>query len=131
MRLETIPLILGILVALPGLALIADAWMPDGTFVPTERRRRDRAERHRVGEAIVGVGILCLAAALMGRDVWRYATVAVLAGVVCVIVGTVMNWRLIRESVTFRGAARRGHGGMARPGTEGGQPAASKRIPPA
>lgn len=111
MRLETIPLILGILVALPGFALIADAWLPDGSFAPAERRRRERAERSKVGEAVVGVGILCVAAALVGRDSFRFATIIILAGVVLVTIGTVMNWRLLRELVTHRGAARRGDGG--------------------
>lgn len=111
MRLETLPLILGILVALPGFALIADAWLPDGSFVPTERRRRERAERSRAGEAVVGVGILCVAAALVGRDSFRFATIIILAGVVLVTIGTVMNWRLLRELVTHRGPARRNAGG--------------------
>ena len=110
MRLEHLPIILGILVGLVGASLLADAWLPDNTFVLHDRRRRQRAERHRGGEAMVGVGALCVAAAFIGRDSWRYGTVAVLLGTVLVVAGAILNWRFLRELITFRGAARRGQG---------------------
>jgi hypothetical protein len=108
MRLEHIPIILGALVALIGLGFIADGWMPDTGTPSTERRRRMRTERNRVGEAIVGLGILCMAAALIGRDTWRYGTVSVLAGGVLIVLGAIMNAAFLKESVVFRGPARRG-----------------------
>lgn len=107
MWIETIPLILAAIVALVGVGLVADAVLADGNFVPVERRRRARAERHRAGEFVVGVGVLCLAAALWGRDVWRYGNVAVLIGAVLVLVGAVMNGRYLGELFSFRGPARR------------------------
>jgi hypothetical protein len=103
MRIELIPLILAGLVALVGLGLLADAWLPEDYYVTHERRRRRRTERHRGGEALVGGGVLALA----GRDSWRYGTVAILAGVFLLTVGAGLNWRYLRELLAFRGPSRR------------------------
>jgi hypothetical protein len=110
MRLEHIPLIIGAIVALIGLGFIADALMADSASPAHERRRRMRAERSRPGETIVGVGVLCIAAALIGRDTWRYGTVAVLAGSVMILVGVILNRTFLKEMLFFRGPARRGDG---------------------
>ena len=107
MRLEHIPLIIGAIVALIGLAFIADGLMADTARPTTERRRRMRAERSRAGETIVGLGTLCMAAALIGRDTWRYGTVAVLTGGVLLLVGIILNRSFLREALFFRGPARR------------------------
>jgi hypothetical protein len=121
MRIELIPLIVAAVVALVGLGLLADAWLPEDFYVTHERRRRRRAERHRVGEGLVGGGVLALAGALAGRDIWRYGTVAVLVGVVLVVAGAVLNWRYLRELLAFRGPARRAE--PVAPSTEeSGQP---------
>ena len=58
MRIETIPLIIGLLVALVGLGLVADAWIPEDVPGFRERRRRQRTERHLGGEAAIGLGVL-------------------------------------------------------------------------
>ena len=107
MRIELLPLIVAAVVALVGLGLLADAWLPEDYYVTRERRRRRRTERHRVGEALVGGGMLALAAALAGRDSWRYGTVAVIAGVLLLTVGAGLNWRYLRELLAFRGPTRR------------------------
>jgi hypothetical protein len=107
-RLEDIPTVLGGLVALFGLWLLWDALLADR--VPPlrrERRRRPRADRDRLGEAALGLGTLCLAAALVGRDTWRYGTVAVLAGTILLIGGAALNFRFLRELLLFAGPARR------------------------
>ena len=57
MRLEQIPVLLGVLVAILGLGMVLDAQLPDG-MVRREQRRRERAERHRGGQTLVGLGIL-------------------------------------------------------------------------
>lgn len=108
MSLETIPLILGGLVVLAGLALVADGLVSDSERRVVERRRRARAERSRVGEVAVGAGLLLVGASLVGGDTWRWATVAVLAGAVLLVLGAALNGRYLRERLTFRGAARRG-----------------------
>ena len=108
MRVETIPLILGSLVALLGLGVIADAWLPEHVLYHSERRRRTRAERDLGGETSIGLGVLCMAAALIGRDTWRYSTVAVLAGTFLLIVGAWLNRSYLRERISNRGELRRG-----------------------
>jgi hypothetical protein len=107
-RVETIPLILGVLVALVGVGLIADAWLPERVFNRGERRRKARAERHLVGEAAIGIGMLCMAAALIGRDTWSYGTVAVIVGTLLFLVGAWLNREYLKERITNRGALRRG-----------------------
>ena len=119
MRIELLPLIFAGLVALVGLGLLADAWLPEDYYVTHERRRRRRTERHRGGEALVGGGVLALAAALAGRDSWRYATVAILAGVLLLTLGAGLNWRYLRELLAFRGPSRRAEPAAAEPDDAG------------
>ena len=95
MRLEIIPLILGGLFALIGLALVLDGWAPDD-IVASERRRRPRRDRDRFGEALVGLGVIAMAGAFIGRDTWRYSTVAVIAGAVLMLWGAKRNASYIR-----------------------------------
>ena len=108
MRFETIPLILGVLVGLVGLAILADAWLPEELTFSGERRRQERTERSVTGEAGIGLAVLCMAAALIGRDSWPYETVTVMAGTVLFIVGAVMNRRFLRDRIVNRGKLRRG-----------------------
>ena len=133
MRIELVPLILGVLVGLAGLGLVVDAYLPDSAPRIAERRRRERAERSRGGEMAIGAGLVALAAALVGRDGWRFGTVAVLVGIGLVLVGVGMNARYLREALTFRGAARRGRSAdrrpdpAPRPGSDAGPPPATGR----
>jgi hypothetical protein len=108
MELEIVPLVMGALVALVGLGLVADGLLADSEVRVAERRRRARAERSRHGEALIGLGMLALAAALAGRDLWRWSTVAVLAGIAFLLVGAVMNRAFLAERLSNRGPARRG-----------------------
>ena len=107
MRIETLPLILGVLVALLGIGIIFDAWTSDATSVSTERRRRPRVERHRNGEALIGLGVLALAGAFIGRDNWRYSVLVVIIGAVFLLVGAILNRRYIGELFVNRGPLRR------------------------
>ena len=107
MRVELIPVIFGILVGIFGLLLIADARLPDRASYVSERRRRVRAERSRGGELLVGAGTMCMAAALIGRDAWRYGAISVIVGAILILVGAVMNFRYLRELFSFRGPSRR------------------------
>ncbi len=97
MRLEHIPLILGVLFVVAGAALIADALLREQPLMVTDRRKRSRAPRHRGGQVAIGVGTLAVAAALFGRDGWRYGTVAVLLGVVAFGIGVWLNWAYVRD----------------------------------
>jgi hypothetical protein len=110
MRLEQLPILLGVLVALIGLTILLDAWQAGGVAPLRERRRRTRAVPHKAGQSLVAIGTLCMAAALMGRDTWRWATISVLMGSALLIIGAIMNRQYLKEVLLFRGAARRGQG---------------------
>lgn len=110
MKLEQLPIILGVLIALVGLAIALDAWQPGGVTPFRERRRRTRAVPHKAGQTLVALGTLCMAASLIGRDTWRWGTIAVLAGSSLLVIGAIMNRAYLKEVLLFRGAARRGVG---------------------
>ena len=110
-RLELIPLILGGLFGLIGFGLLVDAWTPDHVIVKRERRRSPRTERSRGGEAAIGLGVMCMAAALIGRDTWPYSVVAVIAGAALLFLGTLASRRFLGASISRRGALRRRSGG--------------------
>lgn len=107
MRLEIIPLIVGVIVCLIGLAIVFDAWTPDDVIVKRERRRRPRLERSRGGEAAIGFGIICMGAAFLGRDTWRYSVIAVIIGAVLLLLGTLRNRHYLGQAISNRGALRR------------------------
>jgi hypothetical protein len=110
MKLEQLPILIGVLVALFGLTILLDAWQAGGVAPLRERRRRVRAVPNKAGQTLVGLGTLCMAAALIGRETWRWGTIAVLTGIALLLVGAVMNRAYLREALLFRGAARRGEG---------------------
>ncbi|MEO7042399.1 MAG: hypothetical protein ABI035_09075 [Gemmatimonadaceae bacterium] len=103
---EYIPIGAGILLVLVGLAFIWDALGPQLVGPMRDRRRRARAEINLAGELAAGAGIALLGVALIGRD-WRLETVTVLVGTICIIAGTLKNWKYFRELFLFRGSARR------------------------
>ena len=107
MRIETFPLIVGAIVCLIGLALVFDAWTPDEVIVKRERRRRPRIERSRGGEASIGFGVICMGAAFLGRDTWRYSVIAVILRSVLLLLGTVSNRHYLGQAISNRGALRR------------------------
>lgn len=72
-----------------------------------ERRRRQRAELNRTGELFVALGTASLAAALVGRDNWRWGNIAVFSAVALLIVGAALNREFLRQMLLFRGASRR------------------------
>ena len=110
MKLEQLPILIGILVALIGLTILLDAWQAGGVSPLRERRRRTRAVPNKAGQSLVALGTLCMAAALMGRDTWRWGTISVLAGAALLIIGVILNRQYLKEVLLFRGAARRGTG---------------------
>jgi hypothetical protein len=110
MRIEQLPLLLGVLVALGGLTILLDAWQAGGVAPLRERRRRTRAVPNKGGQTLVAFGTMCMAAALLGRDTWRWGTISVLAGSALLVIGAILNRAYLREVLLFRGAARRGEG---------------------
>ena len=107
MKLEQLPILLGILVLLVALAIGYDSMSPEERRPFKERRRRKRADLNRGGELLVAMGTASMAAALMGRDSWRWGTIAVFIGVALLIVGASLNRPFLRELLLFRGASRR------------------------
>ena len=106
MRVEDIPVVLGAVIAIIGVALMWDAWGPQTLGPLRERRRRARASLDTPGELMAGLGVLLLGAALIGRD-WRFETITVLAGTFFILVGALRNRKYFREVFLFRGSARR------------------------
>lgn len=107
MRLEHIPIVLGVLVCLIAAGIIYDAASPERARPFRERRRRQRAELDTAGEVLVGLGTACMGAALIAPELWRWGTIVILSGVVLIVLGAIMNRRFLREMLLFRGAARR------------------------
>ena len=107
MRLEYIPIVLGAIAALIGALLLYDAASPEGARPLRERRRRARAEINVPGEVLAGLGTLCLAAAFVGADQWRWTTVLVIIGTLLLIAGAILNRAFLREMLLFRGSSRR------------------------
>ncbi|HEX4682965.1 MAG TPA: hypothetical protein VH277_09665 [Gemmatimonadaceae bacterium] len=107
MSLEFIPVIVGALLGLLGLCLLFDAWTPDDIIVKGERRRHARVERSRGGETWIGLGVVGMAAAFIGRDTWKYSVIAVIAGAAFLLLGILMNWRYLGARISNRGALRR------------------------
>ncbi|MFI5242564.1 MAG: hypothetical protein ACHQRL_06110 [Gemmatimonadales bacterium] len=99
MRIETVPLLLGIIVFLVAAAMIADAVVGDESSILGERRSRARPARSKPGQIIFGTGMICVAAALIGRDQWRFTTLTIAVAVVLVVIGVGLNIRYIRGSV--------------------------------
>jgi hypothetical protein len=110
MKLEHFPVVLGVLVCLIAAGIVYDAVSPERIRPFRERRRRRRAEVLRSGELLAGLGTLCMGAALIGSDSWRWGTIVVFGGVLLIIAGGVINRHYIRELLLYRGAARRGQG---------------------
>jgi len=91
MRLEIVPLILGVLLGLLGLALVLDAWLLDDVAFGRERRSSPRRERDRVGEAMVGLGVISMAMAFFALDFWKYRILTVIAGSILLLWGAAKN----------------------------------------
>lgn len=107
MKLEQLPILFGVLVLLVALAIGYDSISPEERRPFKERRRRQRADLNRGGELLVAMGTASMAAALIGRDSWRWGTIAVFIGVALLIAGALLNRTFLRELLLFRGAARR------------------------
>ena len=107
MKLEQLPILLGIIVLLIALAIGYDSMSPEERRPFRERRRRKRADLNRGGELLVAMGTASMAASLIGRDSWRWGTVAVFVGVALLLAGGLLNRPFLKELLFFRGASRR------------------------
>lgn len=96
MRIELLPILLGLAAVAIGIALVVDSVVPDGTFFPVERRRGQRPPRNCLGEGLLGAAIVFLGASLIGRDSWPYTTLSVLLAVALGAAGVALNWQYLR-----------------------------------
>ncbi len=110
MRLEYIPVVLGVLILIVAGGIIYDAVSPEARRPFRERRRRQRAEIDTAGEWLVGLGVACLGISMIGNEVWRWTTIVVISGIVLIVLGALLNRAYLRETLLFRGVARRGEG---------------------
>jgi len=117
-KLEQFPILLGLLVLLIALAIGYDSMSPEERRPFRERRRRKRADLNRGGELLVAMGTASMAAALIGRDSWRWGTIAVFIGVALLVAGASLNRSFLRELLLFRGVSRRAPGDETPPTTE-------------
>lgn len=129
MKLEQFPIVLGVLVLLIALAIAYDSMSPEERRPFRERRRRQRADLNRTGELFVALGTACLAAALIGRDSWRWGNIAVFTAVALLIVGAAFNHQFLRELLFFRGASRRAVADETAPGNSNSGDKASPTRP--
>jgi hypothetical protein len=106
MGFHTLTILLALAAALAGLALIADAVIPEATLVSVERRSRPRPERHHLGEALLGLGIICVGIMLFADEAWGYQNLVMLLAVVFVAVGVGLNIKYVR-GLAFGPAAGR------------------------
>src|SRR5579862_2958393 len=98
--------VLGLLATITAVFLVLDATIAPVPPPLEERRRRERAPRSRLGEALLAIGLAGMAVALFGMG--RYwAVIAALVGLGGLILGAWLNRKLLIESLRFRGAARR------------------------
>jgi hypothetical protein len=107
MKLEQVPIVLGVLVCLIAAAIVYDAVSPDAARPFRERRRRQRAEINTPGEWLVALGTACIGASLIGRDEWRWSVIAVITGATLLVLGGILNRQFLKEMLLFRGASRR------------------------
>ena len=126
MKLEQFPILMGVLVFLIALAIAYDSMSPEERRPFRERRRRQRADLNRTGELFVALGTACVAAALIGRDNWRWGNIAVFAAVALLVVGAALNHQFLKELLLFRGASRRATEDERAPGLAG---SADKGVP--
>jgi hypothetical protein len=105
-RIEDVPIVIGCIIVAIGLAVMWDAWGPQPIGPMRDRRRRERANVDTAGELISGIGIALFGVALIGRD-WRLETPTIIAGAICLIIGSLRNRKYFREAFLFRGAVRR------------------------
>lgn len=106
MWIEILPRIVGA-VALPvGLWLLVDAFLPERPPA-VERRRRPRAPRSRVGQALFALGVLVLAGTLAVGESWHDATRGVIVASVFLVAGVAFDARHLAGFLAGSSRARR------------------------
>lgn len=95
---EVLPFIGGLVAAVVGGALVADAALRDEPF-GVERRRETRPERNRVGQGCLGGSLVCTALVLLSGGGSPFSVAATFIGIALVTAGVVLNWRYLVDLV--------------------------------
>ena len=95
---EVLPFLGGLLAAIAGGALVADAALIDEP-VAAERRKAPRPERSRVGQACLGASLVCAALVLLSGGASPFAIAATFVGTALLVAGVVLNWHYLLDLI--------------------------------
>lgn len=103
---EVIPFLGGLLAAIAGGALVADAALIDEP-VGTERRKARRPQRNRLGQGCLGGSLVCTALVLLSGGGSPFAIAATFIGIALLVAGVVLNWHYLVDLIN--GPTSRAH----------------------
>jgi hypothetical protein len=95
---EVLPFLGGVLAAIAGGALVADAVLIDEPFA-AERRQRPRPERNRLGQGCLGASLVCAALVLLSGGSSPFAIAATFVGIALLVAGIVLNWGYLLDLI--------------------------------
>lgn len=95
---EIIPFLGGLLAAIAGGALVADAALIDEPY-GTERRKAPRPQRNRVGQGCLGGSLVCTALVLLSGGASPFAIAATFVGIALLAAGVVLNWHYLMDLI--------------------------------
>ncbi len=95
---EVIPFLGGLLAAIAGGALVADAALIDEPF-GSERRKTPRPQRNRVGQGCLGGSLVCTALVLLSGGTSPFAIAATFVGIALLAAGVVLNWHYLVDLI--------------------------------
>jgi len=95
---EVLPFVGGLLAAIAGGALVADAALVDETY-GTERRKTPRPQRNRVGQGCLGGSLVCTALVLLSGGASPFAVAATFIGIALLVAGVVLNWHYLVDLI--------------------------------
>jgi len=95
---EVLPFLGGLIAAVVGGALVADAALHDEPFA-AERRRTPRPERSRVGQGCLGGSLVCTALVLLSGGGTPFSIAATFVGIALLIAGVVLSWHYLLDLI--------------------------------
>ena len=95
---EVLPFFGGLLAAIAGGALVADAALIDEPF-GSERRKSPRPQRSRIGQGCLGGSLVCTALVLLSGGASPFAIAATFIGIAMLVAGVVLNWHYLVDLI--------------------------------
>jgi hypothetical protein len=96
---DILPFVGGLIAAVAGGALIADAALTDEVLLG-ERRQVLRAQRSRAGQGCLGGSLVCTAIILLSGGSSPLAIALTFVGSALLAIGVGLNWRYLAERIT-------------------------------